>query len=279
MVLNGDGADETFGGYDWYNMDRWINLTGILPLGVRKRFADVMRLLPEEWQLTSPLKQVCRLAQVMAQTPPRRYSQWTEHFGPQARQEIYTKEFQSKVEHDVPDQLYHSLFEKNKDEEWLDVILDADINLYLVDDLLVKIDRATMSQSLEGRSPFLDHVLMEFVASLPASFKQKWRQKKRVLKSMLHGHVSDVLIDRPKMGFSVPIDGWFRSKLREMATELLLSTRSLQRGYFERIEIIRLLDEHSRINHGTRLWDLLMLELWHRTYIDADPNQSDSQIC
>ena len=169
----------------------------------------------------------------MALKPSRRYSQWTEHFSPQARRNMYTSDFIKKIEPNTPDQLFDDLFSRSNAADWLDVILDADVNLYLPDDLLVKIDRATMSHSLEGRSPFLDHVLMEFVASLPVSFKQGWGQKKRLLKASLRGCVSNELLDRPKMGFSVPLGKWFREDLREMAHDIILSKRSLEREYFQ----------------------------------------------
>ena len=129
-----------------------------------------------------------------------------------------------------------------------------------------------MSHSLEARSPFLDHVLMEFAASLPVAFKQAWGQKKRILKASLRGQVSNTLLDRPKMGFSVPVANWLREDLREMVHDILLSSCALQRGYFESKEIARLLHEHStgQVDHGAKLWDLLMLELWQRTFIDDE---------
>jgi asparagine synthase (glutamine-hydrolysing) len=168
--------------------------------------------------------------------------------------------------------LYACLFEECDSEEWLDVVLGADVNLYLPDDLLVKMDRATMANSLEARSPFLDHVVMEFVASLPAAFKQGWGQKKRILKTMLRGRVPDRLLDRQKMGFTVPLAKWFRTDLRETARDVLLSSRASQRGYFGCKEIARLLDEHmAGADHGGKLWNLLMLELWHETFVDGGP--------
>jgi asparagine synthase (glutamine-hydrolysing) len=269
VVLNGDGADETFGGYEWYKMDRWFNRSAALPLRLRERVASLVQLVPARWRAKPPLWQIYRLAQVMALAPARRYSQWIEHFSPEAREEIYTPDFRNRVDRNMPDQLFAALFSRSHAADWLDVILDADVNLYLADDLLVKMDRATMSHSLEGRSPFLDHVLMEFVASLPVSFKQDWGQKKRLLKATLRGCVSDKLLDRPKMGFSVPLGKWFREDLREMARDLLLSQRSLERGYFQREQIGFLLDKHDAPHdHSKQLWDLLMLELWHRTFID-----------
>jgi asparagine synthase (glutamine-hydrolysing) len=269
VVLNGDGADETFAGYDWYKMDLLIQRGETIPLAVRRRFSDLLQLIPSNWRDKGALWKLARLAEVLALPPARRYVQWIEHLGPKARRRMYTPAFQEMIQESDPDGLFAFLFTQSKAEDWLDIILDADVNLYLADDLLVKMDRATMSHSLEARSPFLDHVLMEFVASLPVGFKQAWGQKKRILKASLRGRIPDALLDRPKMGFSVPIDKWFHEDLREMAHDVLLSTRALQRGYFNRDVVVKLLDEHAAHGgHGARLWDLLMLELWHQTFID-----------
>jgi asparagine synthase (glutamine-hydrolysing) len=275
VVLNGDGADETFAGYDWYKMDCLINRGTVLSPGLRKQLAGAMQFLPEKWRQTSPLRKIARLAEVLALPPVRRYVQWVEHFGPEARQQMYTNAFAETVKESDPDTLFAYSFAQSDTKDWLDTVLDADVNLYLADDLLAKMDRATMANSLEARSPFLDHELMEFVASLKVTFKQAWAQNKRVLKASLRGRVSNELLDRPKMGFSVPLAEWFRGDLQEMANDLLLSPRALQRGYFERSEITRLLNEHAAeiTDHGRRLWDLLMLELWHQTFLDAASSQ------
>jgi asparagine synthase (glutamine-hydrolysing) len=112
---------------------------------------------------------------------------------------------------------------------------------------------------------------MEFVANLPAHFKLAGRNKKYLLKAALRGVLPDVVLDRPKMGFSAPIAHWFRDELREMAYDVLLSPTTLQRGYFRKQAIAQLLDEHcaGRRDHAETLWQLLVLELWHRTFIDA----------
>jgi asparagine synthase (glutamine-hydrolysing) len=237
---------------------------------LRQRFADLMQGCSANGSKKGTLWKIVRLADVLALSQERRYAQWTEHFGPKARQRLYSPAFKETVKESNPDDLFGSAFAQSDAEDWLDTVLDADVNLYLADDLLVKMDRATMSHSLEARSPFLDHVFMEFVASLPVTFKQAWGQKKRILKASLRGSMPDALLDRPKMGFSVPIAEWFRTNLREMAHDILLSPRVSERGYFKGKEIARLLYEHStkKVDHGTSLWDLLMLELWHREFLD-----------
>ena len=270
VVLNGDGADEIFAGYDWYKMDRLIQRGAIMPLKSRQWFADLARRVPADWKKTSLLRKMARLAEVLALPPSRRYAQWVEHFSPQARHRLYADAFKDSVKDNDVDMLFAAAFAQSDAKDWLDTVLGADVSLYLADDLLVKMDRATMSHSLEARSPFLDHVLMEFVATLPVAFKQAWGQKKRILKATLRKKIPDALLDRPKMGFSVPLAEWFRNDLRDIAHDTLLSTRAAQRGYFDHREVTRLLDEHaSGMDHATRLWDLLILELWHQQFIDG----------
>ena len=254
VALNGDGADETFGGYDWYKMDRLIQRAEIAPLKLRQWFANLMQRLPTNGSTKGSLRKIARLAEVLALPPSRRYPQWVEHFGPIERQKIFTASFSDSIQESDPDVLFAAAFESSNAKDWLDTLLDTDVNLYLVDDLLVKMDRATMAHSLETRSPFLDHVLMEFVASLPVAFKQAWGQKKRLLKAALRGRIPDALLDRPKMGFSVPIATWLREQLQEMTHDFLLAPRALQRGYFKREEVVRLLHDHAvgKYDYGAR---------------------------
>ncbi|HET6674747.1 MAG TPA: asparagine synthase C-terminal domain-containing protein, partial [Nitrospiraceae bacterium] len=152
-----------------------------------------------------------------------------------------------------------------------------DTRSYLPDDLLVKVDRATMAHGLEARSPFLDHKFMEFAASLPIDLKVRKGVSKYLLKRAMRGALPDPIIMRNKQGFGVPIDRWFREDCRDFVRETLLSSRSVTRGYFVRDRVQELIENHQQrgINCGYRLYALLMLELWHREYIDshagADP--------
>jgi asparagine synthase (glutamine-hydrolysing) len=171
VVLNGDGADESFAGYDWYKMDRLMQRSEILPLGIRQRFARLMQCMPTPLAKTGPLWMVKRLAEVMALPAARRYCQWFEHFGYAGRKSLYAPSFAESIKDNDADAFFADSFAKTDAEEWLDAVLEADVHLYLADDLLVKMDRATMSHSLEARSPFLDHLFMEFAATLPTSQK------------------------------------------------------------------------------------------------------------
>ena len=158
-----------------------------------------------------------------------------------------------------------------------DRMLDLDIQTYLAGDLLPKIDIATMAHSLEARSPFLDHVLMEFAASLPASLKLRGTDGKRILRRALRDTLPDEILDRPKMGFGVPLDSWFRNELRDLPAERLLDPSSLGRGYLNGDEVERLIAEHhaGAADHSFRIWALLQLDSWHREVADAPVEQLD----
>ena len=270
VVLNGDGGDENFAGYDRYITDRLLHRGDIVPLSLRRASDALLKHLPTCWRQRQPLQKLVKIAAVMAQTSGRRYARLGGHFTPEERQSLYTDTFRATVAEADAEGVFEESFAQSDAEDWTDTALNADVNLYLADDLLVKMDRATMAHSLEARSPFLDHVLMEYVATLPRSFKLSGPEKKRVLKASLRGLLPDAILDRPKMGFCAPIATWFRGALQEMAYDTLLAPRAMQRGYFRPQVVARLLDTHCRgeANHAEYLWDLLMLELWHQTFID-----------
>ena len=271
VVLNGDGGDENFAGYDRYFMHRMLCHGDKVPRQVWRTIAVLTRRLPVAWHHHMFYRRLAKAAELLAQVPERRYVRWFGLCTPEERHHLYTATFRTTVGGSDPEALFVEVFGQSDAEEWTDAALAADVQLYLADDLLVKMDRATMAHSLEARSPFLDHSLMEFVASLPAHFKLAGRNKKYLLKAALRGVLPDVVLDRPKMGFSAPIAHWFCDELREMAYDVLLSPTALQRGYFRKQAMAQLLDEHctGRQDHAETLWQLLVLELWHRTFIDA----------
>jgi asparagine synthase (glutamine-hydrolysing) len=141
----------------------------------------------------------------------------------------------------------------------------VDTLTYLTDDLLAKMDIATMAHSLEGRSPLLDHEFMEFAASLAPEDKLSGRSYKVGLKAAARGWVPDEILDAPKRGFRLPIHDWLRGELRDYAREVLLDPGALARGHFNGHYVERLLSEHAenRADHSQGIWTLLMYELWH----------------
>ncbi len=161
--------------------------------------------------------------------------------------------------------------------DFVDAMLDVDVSTYLPDCLLVKVDIAAMAHGLEGRSPLLDHELMEFVATLPLGSEAA--RARGQISSQAGGPrpAPGEILDRKKMGFGVPLDHWFRRDLQGMASDLLLSGRGAARGLFDVSVVRQMLREHA---DGTarwhdQLWNLLMLEQWFQTFIDRRPARAD----
>lgn len=272
VALNGDGGDESFAGYDRYVPNRRARHGDIVPRGIRRAVASGLNWLPKDWRKRQPVLKVMTVADAMAQIPERRYTRWFGQFTTEQRHHMYTEDFRRTIGDSDPEELFVQTFQQSDAADWTDATLDADVNMYLPGDLLVKMDRASMANSLETRSPFLDHVLMEFVASLPPTMKLSGKQKKRILRAALRGVLPDAVLDRPKMGFEPPIASWFRNELRDMAHDLLLSPRAVQRGYFQPCAIEAIVHEHcsGQEDRSLHLWELLMLEMWYRTFIEGE---------
>jgi asparagine synthase (glutamine-hydrolysing) len=150
----------------------------------------------------------------------------------------------------------------------LDQILNVDIETYLPDDLLVKLDRASMAHSMEARSPFLDHEFVEFAAQIPAKYKWRQGKKKWILKQAFENYIPETVQGRSKQGFSVPVDAWFRGELRDLAREKI--ERLGDRTLFDANTLENKINAHmsSDTNYGHHLWDLVVLEMWYERFID-----------
>jgi asparagine synthase (glutamine-hydrolysing) len=274
VALNGDAGDENFGGYDRYvanllaaSFDRWPG-AGLFRRGIRWG----LRLVPQSGRRTSLLYRGRRFLDGLTESPERRYARWMCHFYGDRKADLLHPEFSASLGDDDTLETLLAAYRESDAPDFADATLGVDAALYLPDDLLVKVDIASMAHSLEARSPFLDHEFMEFAATIPSDLKVRGREKKIILKRALQGVLPDEILHRPKMGFGVPIDHWLRHELKDLAYDTLLSPRARARGYFRPEAVKRLLDEHTRGAAGWHylLWTLLMLELWHRTYVDGD---------
>jgi asparagine synthase (glutamine-hydrolysing) len=271
VALNGDAGDENFAGYDRYAPSGMRARYERMPNAFRQALASVVRRLPARAGGVSTWARGKRMIERGALSPAMRYAIDMMQFEPSLRGEICTPEFTRAAGVDDPTALVASEVDGADATEFLDRMLSADVNRYLPDALLVKVDIATMAHGLEGRSPLLDHHVMEFAATLPADFKRRGATSKYIFKRAIRHLVPADILDRPKKGFSVPLAHWFRNDLREMASDVLLDSRTAARGYFRPAVIRRLLDEHVRgvRNWHEQLWNLLMLEMWHRTFVDG----------
>ena len=145
-----------------------------------------------------------------------------------------------------------------------------DFETYLPEDVLTKVDRMSMAHSIETRVPLLDNEVVMFASALPARLKIKNGRRKHILKEVAATLLPRAILDRKKQGFGVPLGTWFRGNLRELFADTLLSPTTLQRGYFQRGFVNRLVEEHlsGRRDHTLRLWQLVVFERWHREYVD-----------
>lgn len=269
VALNGDGGDESFIGYERYIALRAASHLDWLPPTARAALARAGALLPGGPKSTS--YRLKRFLSTLPGGPVERWRAWTGVFSRAELHELATPEFVRRSAGGDADMLVGELFQPSTTGSLVEAAVRSDVLSYLPDDLLVKMDIASMAHSLEVRSPLLDHEVVEFAASLPVELKLRGRRLKHLLKEAMRGVLPPGVLARRKMGFGVPIDRWFRQDLREMAYDTLLDARATGRGMLAPDQVRRYLDEHvsGRAHHHHRLWALLMLELWHRTFIDG----------
>lgn len=277
VALNGDGGDESFLGYDRYAGVRLAALYDRLPGFLRGGVDALPGMLPLG-QPKSTLNRLHRFLAALGEEPRRRYARWMIFFNSEQKQRLYSRELARATAADSVDSLeiLFRAYDQSDATDFVEQTAHADVQLYLADDLLVKMDIASMANSLEMRSPLLDHKVMEFAAALPRHMKLRGlSDKKYLLKAAFRPRLPGSILRRRKMGFGVPLDVWFRGELKELAYDVLLDSTASGRGYFRQDVVRRYLDEHVAgvAHHQNRIWNLLMLELWQRTYVDA-PRQS-----
>jgi asparagine synthase (glutamine-hydrolysing) len=277
VALNGDGGDESFGGYTRYVANRLANRLDFLPLALRRALASGDRRIsdaPAVGRDTSVVNKARRLVQALALEPPERYARYVSWFDERRRAQLYTGEFQALLgESTAAAGVIAAPWRGASGSDVLDVMLEVDATTYLPDDLIAKIDIATMAHALEARSPLLDHQLMEFAATIPAEFKVRGRQKKWIFREALRDWLPAEILDRPKQGFSVPVGDWFRHDLKSHVREVLLDPRTIDRGYFQADQVHSILERQAAgaDAESKRVWALYMLELWHREFVDQAP--------
>ncbi|HSQ24245.1 MAG TPA: asparagine synthase (glutamine-hydrolyzing) [Pyrinomonadaceae bacterium] len=271
VALNGDGGDECFAGYERYAaMNLAQRYTRLLPAALRNGVvANLANALPD-FQTRGPLGKGKRFLKAASLSPIQRYLRWISAFDENAKLDLYSDEFREQTKDFSTVGIIQPWFAKANGAGIVDASLLTDTMTYLPNDLLVKMDIASMTVSLEARSPFLDHHLMEFAASLPEKLKLRRMTTKYLLKRILKDLVPAENLSRGKMGFGVPIGHWFRGTMQPFLRETLLSEKALARNLFQRSKVRQIVDQHveGKIDHSHRLWSLLMLELWFQRFID-----------
>jgi asparagine synthase (glutamine-hydrolysing) len=267
VALSGDGGDEIFAGYDRYGINLRRNMLGRVPAGMGRAYRNsVFPLLPKNMRGR-------RLSYSVSLPWRERYVD-SISFLPLFEREIplLSNEFRETLRTgDNPENVMYRYFDQARATDPVDQMLYVDTKTYMVGDILTKVDRMSMAASLEVRVPILDHLFVEYATGLPAEWKLRGRQQKYILRKLADRvGVPHEALYRKKQGFALPLVHWIRHELKDLILSLLLEPRTLQRGYFDPKGVRQLLDEHFRghRDHSGGIWRLLMLELWHRNFLE-----------
>lgn len=273
VALNGDGGDENFAGYYRYAAMGLLGLWNHLPSRARRGLAQAAQAFPlgnEPMHLGWRLK---RLLMLGGEPADQQYLGLINIYTETLKQTLYSSSMQQETKTWDATAYIRNILNTVDAKDGIDPYLAADLQSYLPECLMTKMDIASMAVSLETRSPLLDHEFVEMTARLP--WQWKWKpllRTKWILRHGLRGWLPDEILTRGKQGFSIPVGAWFRGGMKSYLEDLILSPQALSRGYFQEQTIRHMLAEHhaGRRDHGYHLWSLLMLELWHRVYVDRE---------
>jgi asparagine synthase (glutamine-hydrolysing) len=273
VALTGDGGDENFAGYLRYRAIWGMQYWNKLPLAVRRGLDALADRVPTGPSPIHWVNRIKRLIKIGTLPEMAQYLRTMEIFHVEEQDELWDPDVSAFLRRDgiTSARIYTETLARSRPSELMDRLMYLDLNHYLPDCLMVKMDIASMANSLEARAPLLDHLLVEEVARWPSAWKYRpLNFSKRILKDTFARELPPAIRKRGKQGFGVPISHWFRGTLRAYLQDTVLSTRALSRGYFRPDALRRLLDEHQSGNRDRSysLWALLMLELWHQQYVD-----------
>jgi asparagine synthase (glutamine-hydrolysing) len=264
VALSGEGGDELFGGYYTYVADRLALRFGRFARPVR----PLVELLPSSSAKASFDYKAKRFVRAAHLPPLERHHAWKEILSPDLRAELTGRATASD-----PVDLYRARFAETEGAELLARLQDVDLGLYLVDDLLVKTDRASMAHSLEARVPFLDSVVTNLALALPERHRVRGFRKKVLLRRAVAPLLPRELVRGKKRGFSIPAAAWLRGELEPFARETLAPTTLRRQGFFRPEAVTRLIDDHvaGREDLSRQLWGLLAFTLWYERHVEREP--------
>ena len=272
VVLSGDGGDEVFGGYETYvaqSMDRYYRW---LPASLRqKALPTLVDRVPPQSAKKGLINKTKRFVEGGALPASLQHTRWMMFMADDQKTRLYRPELRASLNGCEATSLLEGYFQQVAQLDPLAQQQYVDIKTYLVDDILTKVDRMSMAASLEARVPLLDHRIVEFALSLPPHMKLRRGRTKVILRDAMRGRLPEMVLNKPKEGFSIPLKHWLRGALQPLMMDLLAADCVQQRGYFEPQTVSRWVSEHlqGRANHSHRLWTLMVFELWHRQVLDV----------
>lgn len=279
VVLSGDGGDELFAGYEWYIANKlaayYKKLPGVL---TNQLIPRMVQGLPPSGHKKGPINKLKRFVEGSLLPESLQHFRWSMFLTEKQKSQLFSYDLQKSLGHLNGYQHFIDHLGPNgrSDSLWRQQV--ADINTYLVDDILVKVDRMSMANSLEARTPFLDYRLVEFAAALPSDLKLRGFQTKYLLKRSMATKLPQTILNRKKEGFSIPIKNWLKRELCPLMHDLLSSERIKREGYFSSSYIEQLKADHLQgvANHSHQLWSLMMFEIWQDSYLNVDPSKHSS---
>ena len=270
VVLSGDGGDELFAGYDWYVADRIERYYRWLPGPIRRGLIpSIISRVPPSARKKGLVNKVKRFVEGSALPSGLQHYRWNTFLTDERRDLIYSDELRASNGHLKTDSWFRTYLDAFDDTDPLWQQQYADIKTYLVDDILAKVDRMSMANSLEARTPFLDHRVVEFAAGLPSNLKLRGLSTKYLLKQSMASRLPRQVITRGKEGFSIPMKNWLRQELSPMMEEVLSAERIRCAGLFNPQYVQTLKSEHLSgvANHAHLLWSLMIFEIWRERYL------------
>ena len=281
VALTGDGGDESFAGYDRYVANHILNIYRRIPRIIRSKVIPIFLKLFREKAARKSWEQTLRWLNSTSLTAKREsYARGISFFSFENEQkdQLYSPEFREKVAGVSSLEGILSRYWSDHAEEPLNRMTFTDTMIRMPEYSNIRIDHISMMHSLEIRSPFMDHKLVEFAATIPPHLKLKGRRRKYILKKVAESHLPEEITNLPKLGFSSPINLWLRGELKGLAYGLLKDPLLVKHNLFNQPFIDRLLDEHAscQVNNGFKIWSLINLETWYRMYF-GDPNLEKSR--
>jgi asparagine synthase (glutamine-hydrolysing) len=276
VVLGGDGGDELFAGFDRYRGNGYVNAYALLPSLIRQQImGPVLSAIPDSFTYKSTTQKLRWAHQLsFLSSPGKRYAEATcfFRFCQEDKRDLFGEELWNHVGDVDSSQVIIDRFNETDSDDLIDRMLYADFMTRLPEHSLMLTDRMTMAHSLEARSPFLDHELVEYLAAFPSHFKIHGQTTKYLLRKLAVDYLPKQIVNRQKQGFMFPIAYWFRNELSHLLENYLLKSYFVGEGIFRESSVSRLIEEHrsGRIDHHVRLWMLLNLEIWHRMYIQEE---------
>ena len=269
VALSGIGGDELFAGYERYRGALAADSYQRLPRFLTKSIGAAIRSLPQ-WECAGLwIDRMKRFVDGAALPLPERYQQYLAAFTEPEKLGLFSQDFLNQLQKEGRKTVELAMQKVEQCRDSLEWILLTDMETYLPDDELRKADRLSMWHSLEVRVPFLDHKLVEFVATIPPQLKLKGWEKKHILIKSMEGILPNSILRRRKQGFSIPLGAWLRGPLREMVRTNLSGNVIRDLGLFNLQAIERMLYDHDRgvRNYETQLWTLMVFVIWHRAYM------------